>query len=468
MKEKIIDLYINNLYNIAKEKHIKIYLIGGAVRDFFLGKDTQDYDFVAFGNLEKIVREFVSKLGCKYIKYDKKLVTYRIFCKLKTIDITKPRGKTIEEDLKKRDFTINSIAYDLDLNEIIDPLDGRGDIQKRVVRANCDECFKNDPIRIVRAFRLAALNRFDIEPNTLKMAQRDSRLLKKTSKERITDELKKFFVLNNTFAYILLMDKAGVIDSIFDDLSLTNGCIQSEHHLFDVKTHSLSVYNFIEWSFNRLERILGKCYKKYLIHFTSNKGVVLISLKLAALFHDAGKPLLKTFTKEGMVKFPGHENKSSELFLKYAKEYSFGKNITKLTKFFIEKHIEPSYIFALWNKGELSEDDITEFFINYNENGVDLLFFALADTLAKGKISALKREKYVEFLRFMANKFYFTIKPKLRDKNLINGTDILNNFDNIDKKSLRFLLKEVNKARINGKVRNKKEALSLVKGLILQ
>ncbi len=466
MKEKIIDLYINNLYNIAKEKDVKIYLIGGAIRDFFLGRDTQDYDFVAFGDIEKIVTEFVSKLKCKHIKYDKKLMTYRIFCKLKTIDITAARGKTIEEDLRKRDFTINSIAYDLDKDRIIDPLGGLEDIKKRIIKANCDNCFQNDPLRIVRAFRLAALNRFDIESNTFKMARRDSYLLKTVSKERITDEIKKFFFLNNTFAYILLMDKAAVIDSIFEDLSLTNGCIQSEHHLFDVKTHSLSVYNFIEWSFNRLDRILGKCYKKYLIHFTSNKGVVLISLKLAALFHDAGKPFSKTFSEDGRVRFSGHEKKSSQLFSRYAKDFSFGKNITKLTKFFIEKHIEPSYIFALWNKGKLSQDDIAEFFLNYNENGIDLLFFALADTLAKGKISAVKRERYVEFLRYMANEFYYRIKPKLREKGFINGLDILNTFKNVDKKILKFLLKEVKKAQINGKISNEKEALELVKTLI--
>ncbi len=465
MKEKIIDLYINNLHKISTEENAKIYLVGGAIRDFFLSKETQDYDFVVFGDIDKIVNRFTSQLKCKYIKYEKKLITYRIFCRLKTIDLTLPRNNSIEKDLEKRDFTINSIAYDLDKDEIIDPLKGQDDISKRIIRINRDDCFKQDPVRIIRAFRLAALNRFDIEPSTLKAAQRDSNLLSSTSKERITDELKKFLSLNNTFAYLLLMDKASVIDSVFEDLSLTNGCIQSEHHLFDVKTHSLSVYNFIEWSFNRLERILGKCYTKYLMHFTSKKGTVLISLKLAAIFHDAGKPFSKIVNKDGRVKFPNHEKKSSELFSKYAKEYTFGKSILKLTKFFIEKHIEPSYIFSLWDKNKLGKNDIIEFFINYDEKGIDLLFFALADTLAKGKISAIKREKYVEFLRFMANEFYFSIKPKIQERGLIDGNDILDSFK-VDKKILDFLLKETKKAQILGTIRKKDEALNLVKSLI--
>ncbi len=465
-REKIIDLYINNLCNIAKANNAKIYLVGGAVRDFFLDKETQDYDFVVFGDLDKIAVQFASQLKCKYIKYEKKLKTFRIFCRIKTIDITKPRGATIEDDLRKRDFTINSIAYDFDNDIIIDPLNGRDDITKKVIRINHDNCFKNDPIRIIRAFRLAALNRFDIEPFTFKIAQKDSYLLKHAASERITDELKKFLSLNNTFAYLLLMDKAGVIDSIFEDLSLTNGCIQSEHHLFDVKTHSLSVYNFIEWSFNRLDKILGKCYRKYLVHFSANKGAVLVSLKLAALFHDAGKPFSKIVTQDGKVRFPHHETKSSELFKIYAKQYSFGKHITKLTKFFIEKHIEPSYIFSIWDKGELGFEEIVDYFLEYGEYGIDLLFFALADTLAKGKISAVKREVYVDFLRFMAVSYYNKIKPKLNEKPILNGQEILDAFNHIDKKQLNFIINEVKKAYITGKICTKKEALRFVEKLL--
>jgi poly(A) polymerase len=334
-----------------------------------------------------------------------------------------------------------------------------------MVRINQDNCFKNDPIRIIRIFRLAALNRFDIDPKTLRIAQKDSYLLKKTSKERITDEIKKFLSLNNTFAYLLLMDKADVIDSIFERLTLTNGCIQSEHHLFDVKTHSLSVYNFIEWSFNRLDKILGRCYSKYLVHFTSKKGTVLISLKLAALFHDSGKPFSKIVTKDGRVKFPEHEKKSAEVFLQCSKDYSFGKQIVKLTKFFIEKHIEPSYIFALWDKQQLSFDEIIDFFLRYGEHGIDLLFFALADTLAKGKISAVKREVYVDFLRFMANTYYSKIKHRMYEKPLINGDDILGHFEKVDVKELQFLLNELKKSQIAGRIKTKGEALEFVASL---
>jgi len=465
MKSELLDIYISTLYNISKQEKARIYLVGGAVRDFFLKKDINDYDFVIFGNTDSVVEKFVKQFNCKFIKYEKKLVTYRIFCRLKTIDITNPRGKSIEEDLSRRDFTINSIAYDFENDKIIDPQNGIKDIKRKTIRINFKDSFKDDPVRILRTFRLASLFRFDISAKTLKIAQNSVELLNLVSKERITEELRKFFGLNNTFTYLLLMDRVGVIDTLFEDLSLTNGCIQSEHHLFDVKTHSLNVYNFIEWSHNRLYRILGKCYKKYSSHITDNHNVVMSSMKLAALFHDAGKPFSKFVDDSNRVHFPKHEQKSAELFVKYAKIYSFGNNITKLTKFFIEKHIEPSYMFSMWSKKKLKEIIVVDFFLDYKEYGIDLLFFALADTLAKGKISANNREIYIDFLKKMAQFFYHKIKPRLKEKTLIDGNYILENFPCIDKKNIKFILKEVKKAQILNIIKSKEDATLMVKEL---
>ncbi len=454
------DPYLEQILDISKKLGLKIYLVGGAVRDAFLNKQTNDYDFVVFGNIEKLAHSIGSELICKMIKYTKKITTYRIFCSLKTIDLSEPRGSNLEEDLIKRDFTINSIAYDLERDRIIDPLNGIGDIEKKTIRANTDHSIDDDPLRIIRGFRLAALFRFDIEANTLKMFSSKVNLLKRVSKERVTEELKQLFSLNETFAYLLLMDKVGVIDTLFEDLSLTNGCLQSSKHLFDVKTHSLSVYNYIEWAIVRIPKILGKTYKRYLIHYAAERETLLPALKLAALFHDSGKPFTKVVI-DNTAKFPKHEIKSSEIFEKYARDYPFGKRIKKLTRFFIKKHIEPSNLYKAWSIGELDDIRKVDFFIEYREYGIDLLFFALADTLAKGKISASKREIYIAFLREMAQ-FYYAIEQKLKGKTIINGNDILKHYPNIEKRKIKDILKQVRKLQIIGSIKAKEEALGLI------
>ncbi len=458
------DPYLEQIRKISKRCGVKAYLVGGATRDALLNKQTNDYDFVVFGNLEKFAHAIGSQLICKAIKYTKKITTYRIFCSLKTIDISEPRGSILEKDLLKRDFTINSIAYDLEKNKLIDPLGGIYDIEKKIIKANTENSINDDPLRILRGFRLAALFRFDIEPKTLKLFSDKIYLIKNVSRERITEELKLFFNFNETFVYLLLMDKVGLIDTLFDDLSLTNGCLQSSKHLYDVKTHSLSVYNYIEWAIERIKKILGKTYKKYLVHFAAERDTLMPALKLAALFHDSGKPYAKIVV-DGIVGFPKHETKSSEIFEKYAKLYPFGKKISKLTKFFIENHIKPSNLYKIWSMGEL--DDLTkiDFFIRYGEHGMDLLLFALADTLAKGKISALKKEVYSTFLKEMVQ-FYYTIEQKLKGKTLIDGHDIINKYPNIDRRKIKEILNQIKKLQLIGVLKTKEEALKIASRLI--
>jgi len=444
---------VKSLHTIARNRGSRVYLVGGMVRDSLLNIPSEDFDFVVFGDVDGVALEFARSHGCSYVRYNKRLLTYRIFCKPSRIDITEPRGSDIVEDLKKRDFSVDSIAYDPETKELIDPLGGQEDLKKRIIRIN------------LRAFRLAAFYRFDLDATTLKFAQRDAHLLEKVSGERITDELKQFFMINNTYAYLLLMDKAGVIDAIFEDLALTNGCIQSEQHLYDVKTHSLSVYNFVEWSLVRMKKILKDAYPFYIQHYRKNRDVLLPSFKLAALFHDAAKPSCKVLTQEGRVRFPGHEKKSAQLFLRYAERYPFGKEIFKMTRFLIENHIEPSNIFALHNRNQLSDEHIVDFFIRFGENGIDLLFFALADTLAKGKISASRRGVYVDFLRFMALEYYTKIAERMRKKSVINGRELMENLD-VDVKKLSYILENIRRMEILGRIKSRDEALTYARNLV--
>lgn len=458
------DPYIEQIANIAKKLNTKIYLVGGAVRDALLGRHTNDYDFVVFGDLEKLAKAINREFICKTVGYKKKISTYRIFCSLKTIDLSEPRESTLEKDLLKRDFTINSMACDFQKDILIDPLGGFNDIERKIIKANSDSSIDDDPLRIMRGFRLAAQFRFDIESKTLKLFSEKIELLKKISKERITDELKLFFNLNETFAYLLIMDKVGLIDTLFEDLSLTNGCLQSSKHLYDVKTHSLNVYNYVEWALVRMQKILGKTYKRYMVHFASEKELLLPSLKLAALFHDSGKPFTKVVI-DGKTKFPEHEKKSSEIFEKYAEYYTFGKKITKLTKFFIEKHIEPSNIYRAWSIGELGDDKKIDFFLDHGEYGIDLLFFALADTLAKGKIRASKREVYITFLKEMTQ-FYYSIEQNLSKKPIINGKDILKRYPRIDKRKINSILKQIKKLQLLKAISTKEEAIKILPRMV--
>jgi len=398
--------YVKELKELCDRNSVKLYLVGGAVRDILLKRQIADYDFLVEGKLENIANIFSLKINKKFLVYKKKITVYRFFCQSYTIDLLEVKPNTLEDELRRRDFTINAMAIDLNNNALIDPLNGLNDIKSHVVRATHENIFKDDPIRIIRLFRIAAQFKFDIEKNTLDLARQSIHLLSSVAYDRITQELEKFFLINDTFSYVLLMDRIGLIDGLFEDLSYENGCMQSSSHLYDVKSHSLSVYNFVEWSILRMKRIVGEeCFDKYYSYYTANRKQIIIALKLAALFHDCSKPFVKQIN-DSEISFKNHEIHSAEIFKKYAKMYNFSSKISRLTIFLILNHIEPAHLFLKWKNNALNEELLYDFFDKFKIHGVDLLIFALSDTLAKGKIKMVNREIFIEFLKDMVC-FYF-------------------------------------------------------------
>lgn len=137
-----------------KKREAKLYLVGGMVRDYLLGKSSEDCDVVISKNMD--IRAFFLKKGVKFVYYERGDVkTYKAWPERAEIDVCEMRAENIKEDLKKRDFTINAIAYDIEEKRFIDPLDGRRDIEDKRLRMCYKQAFLDDPLRILRLFRLS-------------------------------------------------------------------------------------------------------------------------------------------------------------------------------------------------------------------------------------------------------------------------------------------------------------------------
>ncbi len=458
-----IELYPNIKYlkEICDLYNVKLYLIGGAVRDIILNKKITDFDFLVDCKIEEIATAFKIKTNRKFVLFDKKIKIYRFFFEDFTIDLSELKPKTLEYELERRDFTINSIALDLDTKILIDPLKGLNDLQNRIVRYSNNTIFEDDPIRLIRLFRIAAQLKFDIEKNTLEKAKNSIHLLKNVAFDRITQELEKFFIINDTFNYILLMDRIGLIDELFEELSFENGCMQSSSHLYDVKSHSLSVYNFVEWSILRMKRIVGEdCFANYYNYYKSNRKHIIIALKLAALFHDCGKPFVKQINGNE-ISFKNHEIYSAEIFKKYAKMYNFQKKITQTTNFLILNHIVPAQLFLEWKNNSLNDELLYDFFDIFQIYGVDLLIFALSDTLAKGKIRMVNREIFIDFLKDMVCFYFeryvnFTKLPQILKANELNKLGI-------EDSNLSKVIKLIKKYTFLQKIQTKDDALNFAR-----
>ncbi|MFC1475233.1 CCA tRNA nucleotidyltransferase [Candidatus Zixiibacteriota bacterium] len=318
----------------------KIYEVGGAVRDKFLFKDkTKDRDYVVTGipykELSKILKSHgkVDLVGRSFgvIKF-----TQFISGKQHTFDITLPRKEfsigvghkdfkvdfdpnlKLEEDLQRRDFTINAMAYSLDDNHLIDPLNGKTDLDNQLLRMVYDESFKDDPLRMLRAIQFAARFNFKIESNTYQAIKENHALINTVSPERIAEELNKMLELSDKPSLGLrLMLETGLLENIMPELV---ECVDVDQpggfHKYDVFEHTLQV--------------IDACPP-------------ILRLRLAALFHDINKPQHKRVVEKGAT-FYGHESSGSRTAKKVLKRLRYSNDTIKEIRMLVERHMFPTDI----------------------------------------------------------------------------------------------------------------------------
>ncbi len=280
-------------------KGFEVYIVGGAVRDILMGKMVNDWDFTTNATPDKILKIF------KNAFYDNKFGTVGIPAKdpdLKPHEITTFRteegysdsrrpdkikwGKSLTEDLTRRDFTINAMAIDPNTLSIIDPFNGQKDIQKKLIRAVGDpnERIKEDALRLLRALRIASQLGFSVEDETLNAIKSSAALINKIAKERIKDELFKILISPNPIQGITLMRKTNLLEEILPEAEKMFGVDQvspQRHHIYDVGTHALMS----------------------LKNLRSRDPIV----ALATFIHDIGKPQTYKKTDQGVITFYNHE-----------------------------------------------------------------------------------------------------------------------------------------------------------------
>jgi tRNA nucleotidyltransferase (CCA-adding enzyme) len=318
--KEIIDIYLK-----LQSKGFEAYFVGGCVRDIFLQKKTKDWDLATSAKPEEVLKVF-PKGFC-----DNKFGTVGIPVKVKTppaggeqeiIEITTFRteagykdrrhpdvikwGKTIEEDLARRDFTINAIAVKFEKGKtiVIDPHSGQKDIDKKIIRAvgNPKERFKEDALRLMRAVRLATELSFAIDEKTWKAIVDDSNLISEISNERIRDELLKILASNYPSEGIVLFKNSGLMKHVLPELLQGVDVSQERpgrHHTTDVFTHNLLSLKF--------------CPSKDPI------------VRLTALIHDIGKPKVATKDEKGFVIFHNHELEGTRLAYQICERLRFSK-----------------------------------------------------------------------------------------------------------------------------------------------
>lgn len=332
---KQIPKEVISIVTTLKEGGFEAYLVGGCTRDLIMKRPPKDWDVATSATPEEIISLFketfyendYGTVGVVSENLDKTDPAYVVEVTPYRLESNYSDGrrpdkvtfsKSLEDDLKRRDFTINAIAYDIDKGHFIDPHQGQTDIKDRKVRTvgNPDERFVEDGLRILRAIRIASEICFTINIDTENAIKNDAGMLEKISAERIRDEFSRIVDSPNPMEALNICSKLGVLQYVVPELEKGLGVKQNGDHIYDVWEHNLRA-------------LQHAANKEYPFH-----------VKLAALFHDIAKPHTANWLKEkNDWTFYGHDVVGARVSREIMNRLKYPKDITEQVRKLVRYHL---------------------------------------------------------------------------------------------------------------------------------
>ena len=361
------------------------WIVGGALRDALLGRPVVDVDLAVAGEEKAIARRIAGVAGGPAFPLSERFDTWRAESADRSwhVDVTSLRGESIESDLAHRDFAVNAIAQPLDGGEPLDPYDGRGDAAGARLRVVSDHSFSDDPIRILRAARLASGLGFEIETGTLELARRDSELAAEPAGERQFAELRGIVTGPDPLRGLALLDELGVTAVVLPELDALRGVEQNPYHHLDVHGHTLEVLR--RWL--EVERDVAGVVGAELApevealldepladELTRREGI-----RLATLVHDLGKPPVRQVTGEGRVLFMGHDTAGVEIVREMCRRFRTSRRLSSHLELLTLNHLRLGF---LVHARPLSRREVYEYLRGTEPESVDLTLLTVADRLA--------------------------------------------------------------------------------------
>jgi len=393
--------YIIEVIRKLEGAGFEAFVVGGCVRDLLLNNEPKDWDVATNAKPEELLKIFPDgkyenqfgtvMMPLKYIEGVKKeewdgpnieITTYRIESTYS--DKRHPDkvqfAKTLEEDLSRRDFTVNAMAMELDeegvQKEIVDLFEGQKDLKDKVIRAvgNPNERFDEDALRMMRATRFAVQLGFEIEKKTFESIEKNAKNLKHVSVERIRDEFDKIILSQNPSQGVDMLLKAGLIDYFMPEILEMVGVKQNRHHYY-------GPYNTV---YAHLFASLEKCPSEKL------------EVRLASFLHDIGKPKSKRGEGE-MATFYSHEYIGAKMVEKILERMKYPRKVIEKTVMLVKNHM------FYYNVDEVGETGVRRVVQKVGvENINDLIDVRIADRLGSGVAKAVPYK--LRHFKFMVEK----------------------------------------------------------------
>ena len=462
------------------------YLVGGAIRDSILGRPVLDIDFSLSGSGVDAAKTVADALGAAYYPLDTDRGIGRVILvrgKARyTLDFASLRESSIGKDLALRDFTVNAMAIPLqDPAKLIDPMGGRRDTSEGILRACSPHAIADDPVRAIRAIRLATQLGFRIEKETKEGARAGASALGRISAERIRDEFFRILAGRKVAAAVHSLASLGLLRVVLPETAGLDGMEQAEPRRGDVWEHTLRVLEKLEGVVGalapesgapragdlamglaraRLERFQAALVE-HLARPLCDERPLRGLLFLAAILHDAAKPETRSVNSLGEVHYLGHEQLGADWALRRSMALRFSNDEADFTSKIVRNHMRP---LLLQSSGPVTRRAVFRFFRATGPSGIAVCLLYLADSLAAQRAEDAQEnwQASVETAHSLLEGYFERPAEMIRPTPLLSGDDLMREFNLTPGPQIGELIDALREAQAAGEVGSREEAVALI------
>jgi poly(A) polymerase len=447
----------NHLY----EPGSGVYLVGGSVRDYLMGGHPADLDLAVSSNALGYAKTLAQKIKGRLVVLGKERFSlYRIVKGPLIIDVAPLKGHDIASDIEDRDFTINGLACHLSDGQIIDLVGGIDDLDKKRIRLISDRIFEADPVRLLRAHRMAICLGLHITSDTKRAITLNASRIRHAAGERIWTELRLIFAHKESHEQILEMAECGTLEAVLPEMGELRGCSQDQYHQVDVWQHTLQAYHEAEALLKQPDDILPPVGQQFVKSISTEYQVL---LKLVILLHDIGKPACRVQDVSGRIHFYGHAACGEPLIRRICRRLRISSRHSQWIQQMVKHHQWPLNLYLSQRGTAFKTKSLGRFLRQCGPLTPYLLLHAAADCL--GKENHDNRAVYLDFI-WKTMSIYFKNATAPDQRPLLNGHDLQNRFALAPSPLIGELLRQIEDARLAGIIESRDQAFQMAADLL--
>jgi putative nucleotidyltransferase with HDIG domain len=466
---------------IAGSAGVQAYVVGGSVRDVMLGRAMRDLDLGVDRDAFAFARRLADELSGHFVELDDVNAVARVVLdgdSVDYIDIAQLQGAT-EDDLRRRDFTIDALAVALGGGIVLDVTGGVADLAAGCVRMTGEHVFADDPLRMLRAPRIASELGFTIDLATADAIRRSAPAVSTSAAERRRDELARIFALDRAGEALRLLDTLGLLDVLLPEVTAGRGVTQPEsHHVHDVLEHGIAAVEAMDamlaarrrdadnaWMWATVWRTFAwradalRAYVDEEMSGGRSRGAL---MKLAALLHDVAKPQTRTVGADGRIRFLGHADEGARMASTIMHRYRFSSGEIVFVTLLVREHLRPVQLAQL---GAVPSQKALYRFERDLGDAVDgVLLLSLADA-AGSRGPRMTPDGWSRQAAYM-NSLLVRLQGEdgiVRAPRLLTGHDIMSEFGIGEGPAVGRLLEALREAQAVAGVRDREAALAFVR-----